>query len=529
MAKEITVDELAQRLDNDSSIAPIDVREPAEYNLAHIGGFSSLPRRLIEFRIEELVPYKGTPVILCDDDGRRAELAADTLESLGYRDVAVLKGGTNRWATEGKPTEWGMNVPSKDFGEKVLYFQEVLEIEPDELGSWMERGERFLLVDTRTPEEHSRFCIPGSRSLPTAEAALRAWDLIEDPETPVVVHCAGRTRSIIGAATLKRMGAQKVYALKNGTSGWRLSGRELEIGSTLTEMPSLSPQGREKAEYEARRVAIEDGVRFLHVDELQSVRDRAEHENVYLIDVRSREEYRDGHVPGFRWAPGGQLVQATDSYLGVRDCTIVLACDGVARAAMTASWLAQMGYPRVLVLDGGTTAWQAAGNALEAGMPAHEPAGLEAARKTTSFVAPVELEAAMIDDQPPYVLFVGSSDEYSAGHIHGSHWLSRSYLELRVGEIAGPGASVVVTSADEAPSVLAAAALTKLGYKASALAGGIAAWRHTGLPVETGLAGIATAPDDTLPFMRSFADMMNYLRWEEELGHKYEHMKAEQS
>jgi rhodanese-related sulfurtransferase len=344
------------------------------------------------------------------------------------------------------------------------------------------------------------------------------------------VHCAGRTRSIIGAATLKRMGAGKVYALKNGTSGWRLSGRELEIGSTRTEMPSLSAAGREKAEYEARRVAVEDGVHFVSVGELQSIRDRATHENVYLIDVRSREEYRDGHLPGFRWVPGGQLVQATDSYIAVRDCTIVLSCDGVARAAMTASWLAQMGYPRVLVLDGGTTAWQAAGQALEAGMTAHQPAGNEAAKQGVSLLPPAALQLAMTTTAaPPTVIFAGSSDEYSAGHIPGSHWLSRSYLELRIGEIAAPGESLVLTSPDETAAVLAAAALAKLGYRVSALAGGIDGWRETGLPVETGLAGVTMAPDDTLPFMRSFADMMNYLRWEEELGHKYERLKAEQT
>ena len=78
-----------------------------------------MPRRQLESRIGRLVPYRGVPVVVCDDNGRRAALAAATLERMGYRQVSVLKGGVNRWASEDLPTEWGMNVPSKDFGEKV--------------------------------------------------------------------------------------------------------------------------------------------------------------------------------------------------------------------------------------------------------------------------------------------------------------------------------------------------------------------------------------------------------------------------
>ena len=203
----------------DVDLALIDVREEAEYNQAHIGRFSSLPRRLLEFRLTELVPYRGTRTVVCDDDGRRAAFAATTLEAMGFTDVAVLAGGLNRWVTEGFPTEWGLNVPSKDFGEKVLLHQGVPEIDPDDLNAWLTRGDAVTILDRRTPAEHARACIPGSRSLPGGELALRTASLLDDLDAPIVVHCAGRTRSIIGAATLQRMGLRNVYALKNGTIG----------------------------------------------------------------------------------------------------------------------------------------------------------------------------------------------------------------------------------------------------------------------------------------------------------------------
>ncbi|MPZ50287.1 MAG: hypothetical protein GEU75_13485 [Dehalococcoidia bacterium] len=309
MAKSISVQELKDALAGEAPLAAIDVREPAEYNLAHIPGVFSLPRRWLEFRLHSFVPFLHTPLILCDDDGRRAALAASTLEAMGYSNVAVLAGGTNRWVADGEATEWGVNVPSKDFGEKVLLQGSVPEITADELHAWQERGERFVLVDSRTPEEHRRMCIPGARSMPGAELGLRVWELSDGEETPIVVHCAGRTRSIIGAATLQRMGARNVFALKNGTSGWRLAGLELETGSNRIDLPEPTPEHQRRAEERARRVAIEDGVRFEGIDDLEALRSQASNRNVYLLDVRNRDEYAAGHIPGFAWAPGGQLIR----------------------------------------------------------------------------------------------------------------------------------------------------------------------------------------------------------------------------
>ena len=300
MVREISAAALAQELDTQAPLALIDVREHGEYNLAHIPGASSLPRRQLEARIGRLVPFRGAEVVVCDDTGRRAALAARTLERMGYARVAVLQGGVNRWASQDRPTEWGMNVPSKDFGEKVEVQHHVPTIDADELARRQARGDALLIVDTRTPEEYRRFCIPGGRSAPVGELALRIHDLVrERPEATVVVNCAGRTRSIIGARVLQRMQLPNVVSLRNGTSGWLLAGLQLERGADRVELPSPSQEGRAAAEAFAARVAAEDGVRMLAIGELQKVMARAASETVYLIDVRTREEFAAGHLPGF--------------------------------------------------------------------------------------------------------------------------------------------------------------------------------------------------------------------------------------
>ena len=107
MPGDVTTQKLVDLLGGSDAHALLDVREAAEYNAAHVRGALSLPRRLIELRVEAPVPFKGTQITVCDDDGRRAQFAAATLLSLGYTSVGVLSGGLNRWTADGRTTEWG--------------------------------------------------------------------------------------------------------------------------------------------------------------------------------------------------------------------------------------------------------------------------------------------------------------------------------------------------------------------------------------------------------------------------------------
>jgi rhodanese-related sulfurtransferase len=524
MASTITSQALHGLLRGIAPFALIDVREAGEYNSSHIPGASLIARRQLEFALPQAVPFKGTPVVVCDDDGRRAGLAAATLERLGYRQVSVLEGGINRWVTDGFATEWGMNVPSKDFGEKVEVVHHVPEIEATELAARMQKGEKLVILDTRTPEEFRRFCIPGGRSVPGGELALRITDIAKnvDKDTTIIVNCAGRTRSIIGTRVLQRMGIPRVYGLKNGTAGWVLAGHTLETGADRVELPTPSAESVAAAEAYAAKLAAEDGVRYLDVTAMKGLIERRHEEALYLIDVRTAEEYAAGHIPGFRWFPGGQAVQRSDDVAVVKNSRIVFACDRKARATLIASWYRQMGFGEVFAVDGGTTAWAASGGALAKGLPDETPAGYQEARGRVRSIAPRELQAS----PPGAVIFVDTSQDFARGHVAGARWVPRGWLELWIGDIApSKSTAVAVTCADGRSAVLAAATLQALGYQTvSALDGGMAAWQKAGLPLEKGLSGVMATPTDVVPAGpdRNFADMQNYLRWEEALGHKYQ-------
>ena len=523
MTTSISTQELDLLLRGDSVFALIDVREAGEHNSSHIPDSSLIPRRQLEAQIGQAVPVKNVRVVVYDDDGRRANLAAATLENMGYTAVSVLGGGINRWSVEGYPTEWGTNVISKDFGEKMEVVHHVPEIEATELHERIERGDKLVILDTRTPEEYQRFCIPGGRSVPGGELALRITDITKDldEDTTVIINCAGRTRSVIGTRVLQRMGMTNVYGLKNGTSGWVLAGYELETGGDRLSLPDLSPEGVAAAEAYADRLAAEDGVRYLDVAAVQRMLDNRLADTAYFVDVRTTEEYTAGHIPGFRWFPGGQVVQRSDDVLVVKNCPVVFVCDGKARSTIVASWYRQFGFQEVYVVEGGLEAWSAAGLGLETGMPQESVAGLDEAEGKVKLISPGELQVST----NRVIIFVDTSQEFAQGHVPGARWVPRGWLEFQIGDLApDKDGVVVVTGNSAANAVLAGATLRDLGYRnILVMEGGMSSWKQQGLPIETGLSGVMSPPNDMVASGpdRNYADMITYLRWETALGEKY--------
>ena len=87
----------------------VDVREPAETARGVMPGAVLVPRGMLEFRADGASPCHldgfepVRRVILYCDDGSRSALAACSLQELGYRDVAHLRGGFTAWLHDGRP------------------------------------------------------------------------------------------------------------------------------------------------------------------------------------------------------------------------------------------------------------------------------------------------------------------------------------------------------------------------------------------------------------------------------------------
>jgi rhodanese-related sulfurtransferase len=329
-------------------IALLDLRHEAEFATGHPLFAANLAFDRIALEAGHRLPRKDAPIVLYDDGEGLVRAATDQLAALGYSDVRPLEGGLKGWADAGYELFQDVNSYSKAFGELVEARRHTPSLPAEEVAILIEEKADIAILDARRFDEYATMNIPGSVSVPGAELVLRAAEVAPDPDTTIIVNCAGRTRSIIGTQSLINAGVpNRVVALRNGTIGWTLAGQDLQHGSARRAAPGDAETARRKA----RAVAYKAGVRHIAPDDAAELAaDPAR--TLYRFDVRSAEEHAAGHLPGFRHYPGGQLVQETDMAAPVRGSRILLADDIGPRADMTASWLAQMGW-EVYVLEGG--------------------------------------------------------------------------------------------------------------------------------------------------------------------------------
>lgn len=360
--KKVTPAEVRRALLLRHEIALIDLRHEAAFAISHPLFAANLAHDRIELEAEARLPRRDVPVVLYDDGDGLVPDAARRLEAIGYADVAVLAGGLAGWRDAGHELFQDVNSYSKAFGELVEARRHTPSLSADEVAALINEKADIAIFDARRPSEHATMNIPGSASSPGAELVLRAGGAAPNPDTTIIVHCAGRTRSIIGAQSLINAGVpNRVVALRNGTIGWALAGHELERGADRHAAAGDAQESRARA----RAVAYCAGVRHLTPEDAAALAADRTH-TLYQFDVRTAGEYAAGHIPGFRHYPGGQLVQETDMAAPVRGARILLADDLGSRADMTASWLAQMGW-EVHVLHGGFD------GALETGAPIEPP------------------------------------------------------------------------------------------------------------------------------------------------------------
>lgn len=344
----MTPSRVRSRLLLGEEIALLDLRHEAAYATGHPLFAANMAAGRIAIEAAARLPRKDVPIVVYDaGEGLLAE-AAGQFAALGYTDIRELEGGLEGWRRAGFEIFIDVNSYAKAFGELVESRRHTPSLSAEEVARLLSSKADVRILDVRRPDEYTTMNIPGSVSVPGAELVLRAGHVAPDSKTTIVVNCAGRTRSIIGAQSLINAGiANKVVALRNGTMGWTLANQTLEHGADRR-----GGIGRfEGAKDKAREVAYRAGVR--HLDSRDAaVLDADRTRTLYRFDVRPVEDYAAGHIKGFRHYPGGQLVQEIDMAAPVRGARILLTDDRAVRADMTASWLAQMGW-EVFVLEGG--------------------------------------------------------------------------------------------------------------------------------------------------------------------------------
>jgi rhodanese-related sulfurtransferase len=468
MAADVDAATLKGWLSDGSEIAVLDTREHGQYGMGHLFFAVPLPYSRFELGLPALVPNPAVRLVLYDNGDGVAARAAARAEELGYAQVHVLKGGADAWRQAGYTLYAGVNVPSKTFGELVEHERHTPRVTAQALQAMRDAGENVVIVDGRPFAEYHKMNIPGGICCPNGELALRIRDIVPDPATPIVVNCAGRTRSIIGAQLLIDFGVPNpVYALENGTQGWTLAGLRLEHGASRRYSGQVHARDAAGLTARARALAERRGVGTVAPGVAHRwLADKSR--TTYLLDVRTAEEVTANGLPGFLPAPGGQLIQATDQWVGVKGARLVLVDEECVRAPVVAGGGRPRG-PQTYVLTGGIAAagayaWR------RRGPPSLDP---------LQPISPAEL-AESLKAGAAQVIDLRASMAFRIGHIPQATWSVRP----RVAAAAVPGTAIVLV-ADEPPvAALAALDLAEAGHEdIRLLAGGQGAWCAAGLPV----------------------------------------------
>ncbi|MDX3775509.1 rhodanese-related sulfurtransferase [Chromatiaceae bacterium AAb-1] len=489
-------------------LALVDVREEAPFAEAHPLFAVNIPLSRLEIEVYARIPRRDTAITVYDNGEGLAELAARRLLSLGYSNVALLEGLLQGWQQAGGELFKDVNVPSKAFGELVESQRHTPSLAAEEVKALLDSKADVVVLDARRFDEYQTMSIPGGISVPGAELVLRARALAPDPQTRIIVNCAGRTRSIIGTQSLVNAGIPNpVSALRNGTIGWTLAGFSLEHGQQQ-QFSGVSPEQQQWAQQQARNIADQAGVGRV-TPEILEVWQAESGRTTYLFDVRTEQEYQSGHLPDARWVAGGQLVQETDHYASVRGARIVLFDDRQVRADMSASWLAQMGW-EVYVLDAvkpqllsATGNWQA--------VVAASPPVEEISAQTL---------AQWLQQGHTRLLDVTGSASYVKQHIPGAYWVLRSRLQQVLAGIPAAERYVVTCGSSLLARYVVAEVQQWLpGKPVFLLAQGTTGWINAGLPLEQGETALASPRNDRYRRPYEGTDnpaeaMQGYLDWE---------------
>ena len=500
-------EDVRQKLLNRQEIALLDVREEDPHAQEHPLFAANIPLSKIELDAYGKIPRRDVPIVTLDGGEGYAQMSAQKLLELGYTDVSVLAGGIKAWRDAGGELFKDVNVPSKSFGELVESKRHTPSFSAQEVKALIEQDADIVVLDARRFDEYHTMSIPKGISVPGAELVLRVAELAPNPNTQVIVNCAGRTRSIIGTQSLINAGIPNpVRALRNGTIGWTLAGQTLEKGQDR-RFGEVSVATQNEAAVRARSVADKAGVKRASMSEIAQWKNQ-DGRTTYFFDTRTPEEFEAGHLAEFRSTPGGQLVQETEMVAPVRGARLVLTDSDGVRANMTASWLAQMAWD-VYVLDDIDAKLYTEVGPWKAPLPTIPEVQSVAATTLSEWL---KVPGVVVID-------VDTHANYLRGHIPSSFYALRSQLALALSQM--PHATrYVVTSPDGLLARLCAVDLASLtSVEIFVLEGGTRSWAENGLALELGPTHLASPPLDR--YKRPYEGtnnakeaMQGYLDWE---------------
>ncbi|HEY63232.1 MAG TPA: molybdopterin-synthase adenylyltransferase MoeB [Caldilineae bacterium] len=396
----------------DPSIRVIDVRPTLEqlesgYPWGHIPGAVHLDAREL-FTMVDGIPGKLVPqttgeavlgrlglsredrvVVYDDSGGPLAAQIAWLLDYWGQAEVLLLDGGWQAWlASGGEVSTDQPQITPRDY-----------QAQPDESKiatiEWIEAHlghPDVILVDARTPQEYERGHLPDAILFPwemcvstgTVQRYLDERTLrhrfVEagiTPDKEIAVYCETGARSAHVYWALRLAGYLKVRNYEGSWAEWSRRHKVFaEERAETAEQPAAGPCGLSAVPEAAApstvsplsserltrdQLLAQARAQVPELDVYEVKRRLDEGEPLTLIDIREREEWVQGHIPGAKFIPRGFLELRIEEVQPDRDAPIVVYCAGGVRSLLGARDLKIMGYRNVYSMAGGFTRWKNAG------------------------------------------------------------------------------------------------------------------------------------------------------------------------
>ncbi len=343
-ARTINVSIFHAWLTDGAELAVLDLRPAEDFGHGEPLFATNLPASRVEAEIGRYIPRRAVRTVLADGGDGTATALAARLAAAGWDNLYALEGGIPAWLAQRAETLPTFDTPGVIFSEAVRARESTPVMYVERLADLRRRRADVIVLDSRTVPEYAAGHIPGAVSLPGAELLYRFADLVPSPETEVVVSCAGLPRAILGAQTLIDAGVpNRVSYLHDGTAAWRRAGLDLEAGATRVYRTA----SRAAVAFAEQHLASLRAARTVPEIDLDTAAAWAAdpQRTTYVLDVRTPEEYADGHLEGSLSAEGGQLFGVSHRTIAVRGARVVLVDDSSGiRAATTAHWLARRGF-----------------------------------------------------------------------------------------------------------------------------------------------------------------------------------------
>jgi rhodanese-related sulfurtransferase len=320
--------------DQKQNLAFLDIRERKHYVQGFAFGTINCPLSKFKTTIKNLVPDHHTTILLIGfKNTAQIKKVKSVVKSLNYKNVFQIKGDYKNWKKAKLPFWAGEYTFSKAFGEWIEITSEVNNLFPKQLKTIHQKPHNYLQVDARPKKEFEKFTLPQSVQCSGGELPCfinNQTNLKKD----YIVHCAGRTRSIVAYQTLKDFNFKnKKYVLNGGTQNWVLNGFERELGkkSKIKLTKIHFKKDLKLAKQIAKKFKIPSS----------SQKNKGDQFHYFQLNSEIKDFKK---IKGWKQVNATTLVQNTDKFIASTQTKIFIFSNIPTSAVFATVWLRRMGY-----------------------------------------------------------------------------------------------------------------------------------------------------------------------------------------